>query len=112
MAQLKKKETREIPEVIMVENFLNTKTTDPVSSEDIKQDKQQNEKQNPKAAPRHLIFKLQKKKKIQDRENPEATSKQQIAPYLQRSKNNNIATTVSNLSSETMQATESEILKH
>ena len=63
MAQLKKKETREIPEVIMVENFLNTKTTDPVSSEDIKQDKQQNEKQNQKAAPRHIIFKLQKKKK-------------------------------------------------
>ena len=97
----------------MVENFLNTKTTDPVSSKDIKQDKQQNEKQNQKAAPRHIIFKLQKKKKkIKDRENPEATSKQQIAPYLQRSKNNNIATTVSNLSSETMQATESEILKH
>ena len=61
MAQLKKKETREIPEVIMAENFLNTKTTDPASSEDIKQDKQQNEKQNQKTAPRHIIFKLQKK---------------------------------------------------
>lgn len=62
MARLKKKETQEIPEVIMVENFLNTKTTDPVSSEDIKQDKQQNEKQNQKTAPRHIIFKLKKKK--------------------------------------------------
>ena len=74
MARLKKKETQERPEVIMVENFLNTKTTDPVSSEDIKQDKQQNEKQNQKTAPRHIIFKLKKKKKNQ-RENPEATGK-------------------------------------
>ena len=53
---------------------LDTKTTDPVSSEDIKQDKQQNEKQNQKTAPRHIIFKLKKKKKKQ-RENPEATGK-------------------------------------
>lgn len=61
MAQTKKKETQEIPQVIMVENFLNTKTTDPVSSEDIKQVKQQNEKQNQKTASRHIIFKLKKK---------------------------------------------------
>ena len=67
MARLKKKETQEIPEVIMVENFLNTKTTDPVSSEDVKQDKQQNEKQNQKTAPRHIIFKLKKKKKIKEK---------------------------------------------
>lgn len=99
----KKKETQEIPQVIMIENFLNTKTTDPVSSEDIKQDKQQNEKQNQKTASRHIIFKLKKKNQ---RGNPEATRKRQIAPYLGRSRNNNIATTVSNLSSENMQATE------
>ena len=54
----------------MAENFLNTKTTDPASSEDIKQDKQQNEKQNQKTAPRHIIFKLQKKKKNQRQRKP------------------------------------------
>lgn len=61
------KETQEILEAIMAKNFLNVRhrTTDPGSSEDIKQDKQQNKKQNQKL---HLDISYSNCKKIKDQE--------------------------------------------